>query len=64
MIEEFSEDELITLLSSFSCPQNSDVEDFLLNPNKAVRFEQTGNSRTYIILDEETLDILGYFSIS
>lgn len=64
MIEAFSSSELNEILSSFSCPQNSDVEDFLVNPNKAIRFELTENSRTYIILDDETSNLLGYFSLT
>jgi hypothetical protein len=64
MIDTFRQNELNEILSSFSCPQNLDVEDFLVNPNKAIRFETTENSRTYIILDDETANILGYFSLT
>lgn len=52
------------LLTSFSCPQNSDVESFL--KNKALRFDLTHNARTYLILNEDDVDwgICAYFSIS
>ena len=52
------------LLASFSCPQNTDVENFL--KNKALRFDSTHNSRTYLILNEENVDwgICAYFSVS
>ncbi len=52
------------LLASFSCPQNTDVENFL--KNKALRFDSTHNSRTYLILNEESVDwgICAYFSVS
>ncbi len=62
MLEEFSEEQVSTILSTFSCPLNSDVEDFLLK--KAIRFEQSDNARTYLILAEETGLILAYFTIS
>jgi hypothetical protein len=62
LLKEFNDDERHKLLSSFSCPLNPDVQDFLLN--KAVRFEQSDNARTYLILSEETGTILAYFSLS
>ncbi|WP_141240080.1 acetyltransferase [Acinetobacter baumannii] len=49
---------------SFSCPPNPDVESFLLNKDKGIRFENTSISRTYLIIDDDTGDILAYFSIS
>ncbi|HEN9576629.1 acetyltransferase [Acinetobacter baumannii] len=49
---------------SFSCPQNPDVESFLLSKDKGIRFENTSISRTYLIVDDDTGDILAYFSIS
>ena len=62
MLKEFNGDELHKLLSTFSCPLNPDVQDFLLT--KAIRFEQSDNARTYLILSEETGLILAYFSVS
>jgi len=50
------------LNDSFTCPRNIDVETFL--KNKAIRFEKTGTSRTYLILNNENGEILGYFSLS
>lgn len=49
---------------SFACPQNLDVESFLLNKGKGIRFENSSISRTYLILDGDNGDILAYFSIS
>ncbi len=51
-------------MQEFSCPRNLDVENFLKQDNKAIRFEETDNARTYLILDEESGDILAYFSMS
>lgn len=49
---------------NFACPQNPDVESFLLNKGKGIRFEKSSISRTYLILDERNGDLLAYFSIS
>ena len=48
-------------LSDFSS-KNSDVADFI--KNKAIDFEKRDLSRTYLILDYETEEIAGYFSLS
>lgn len=32
--------------------------------SKAIRFEETGHSRTYLILDEESSNLLGYFAVT
>ena len=51
------------LIDSFSCPQGMDVEKFL--KKNAVRFENSHNSRTYLILDKNNLkQLLAYFSVS
>lgn len=56
------------LLSSFSCLQDKDIEDFL--HNRAIDFERINKSRTYIVCDydiwckEGRLVILGYFSVA
>ncbi|ATN01569.1 hypothetical protein CRN77_04095 [Proteus vulgaris] len=51
------------LLGSFSNNLNSDVEKFLTSSTKAIRFEQTNNARTYLILNDNG-EILAYFSLS
>lgn len=50
------------LNESFSCNLNTDVETFL--KNKAIRFEKSSNSKTYLILNDENGEILAYFSLS
>jgi hypothetical protein len=64
LLREFGEDETLKLLSSFRCCRNPDVEDFLTQPSKAIRFEKTANARTYLVIDDATAKILGYFSVS
>ena len=44
---------LMQILSSFSCEQDEDIENFL--HNKAVEFELLSKARTYLICDEEQL---------
>lgn len=63
-MKDLGKDEVTQTLNNFSCENNFDVQDFLLNPAKAIRFEQTDNARTYLILDNETGLILAYFSVS
>lgn len=71
LINELEEDkELKPLLSSFSCLQDQDIEDFL--HNRAVEFEQLSKSRTYLICSQEELEtkhitdltVYGYFSLA
>jgi len=56
-------------LNKFSCERNLDVQNFL--QRKALQFEKTHKSRTYLALDEATLtgestelDVIGYFTLS
>lgn len=61
-----------SLLSSFRCINDVDIQDFL--HNKAIEFEKISKSRTYLIVDQEqlkepniTLDkitIYGYISLA
>jgi hypothetical protein len=62
LLKEFSEEDISKLFSDFSCPLNTDVQDFLIN--KSLRFEESDKARTYLILSEITGNILGYFSLS
>ena len=52
------------LLSDFCSSKNADVQTFLTDPNKAIRLERTSKSRTYLILDDNSGQILAYFSLS
>ena len=61
--------ELLELLSSFSCEKDEDIEYFL--HNRAIEFEKLSKARTYLVLDQEQLEnkeknliIYGYISIA
>lgn len=52
---------LYELLSDFSCPQNPDVEYFLLH--NAIEFVKKDQSITYLVFDTESTSLVGYFSL-
>lgn len=61
--------ELLELLSSFSCKKDKDIEYFL--HNRAIEFEKLSKARTYLVMDQEQLKnkekhliIYGYVSIA
>ena len=56
------EESLYDLLSDFSCPQNPDVEYFLLH--NAVEFTKKDQSITYLVFDAEDASLVGYFSLT
>ena len=70
LIKELETEELETLLSSFECNLDSDIEFFL--KNRAVSYENLSKSRTYIVLDSEEweskqvgeLTVLGYIAVA
>jgi len=64
MLEELEEDKVKEILSSFSCPLNSDVESFLRD--KAIEFEKQSYSSTYLISTsyKQEEQLAGYFTIS
>ncbi len=56
-------DKLATIVSRFSCPINSDVEDYLKNPKRAVNSSRRSSSVSYLVLNSQTSDLLGYFTL-
>jgi len=50
------------LLSDFSCPENPDVEYFLLH--NAIEFTKKDQSITYLVFDAEDASLVGYFSLT
>ena len=50
------------ILSSYSCPLNAEVEDFL--KNKALQSAKLSTSKTYLVFDAEDGSLLGYFTLS
>ena len=56
-------DKLAEMISRFSCPINGDVEDYLRNPKRATNSSRMSSSVTYLVLDSQTSDLLGYFTL-
>lgn len=56
------ETDLYSFLEEFKSPQNRDVEQFL--HKNAVEFTKKSQSVTYLVLDNDSADIVGYFSIA
>lgn len=66
MIDELGEDRVNSILSTFSCPQNKDVEYFL--KRKAILFSKQGLSKTYLVFwcseNREEKYLIGYYTIA
>ena len=58
LMEECEDDQLQSLLSSFSCEQDRDIQNFL--HNRAMLFERLDKSRTYLIADNEQISAPGF----
>jgi hypothetical protein len=57
-----SNNKIKKLLQTFKCNQNSDLQDFL--HNKALVFEKNLRSRTYLYIDNNTKNVVAYFTIA
>lgn len=64
LIENIGENKTKNILSSFSCPYNADVEDFLRN--KAITFSKMGLAKTHLAFWKEgaNIELVGYFAIA
>lgn len=66
MIDQLGEDTVKDILSSFSCPMNKDVENFL--KTKAIEFSKRGFSKTHLVYwtteDNKERELVGYYTIS
>jgi len=64
LIEELGYDKAKSILSSFSCPLNADVESFL--HDKAILFEEQSYSTTYLVFAsfKNKWELAGYFSLA
>ncbi|MCM1162383.1 MAG: hypothetical protein NC300_12885 [Bacteroidales bacterium] len=66
LIQQRGEVYVKSLLSSFSCPLNPDVEDFL--KNKAIFFSQRGFAKTHLVFwssqDYSEMEFVGYYSLA
>lgn len=59
---KLGEDDLVQILSEFSCTRNSDVERYL--KNSAIEFTKKNQSVTYLVFSGEDGGLLGYFTIA
>lgn len=70
MLSQLGEDMTKDILSSFSCPKNKDVENFL--KEKAILFSQQDHAKTYLIFWEaeksefgtSKKELVGYYSLA
>ncbi|GHU61552.1 hypothetical protein AGMMS49983_01460 [Clostridia bacterium] len=63
-LEQNTEERTTEILSSFSCPDNQDIENFL--KNNAVSFSKQGIAQTHLVstLHNGENIILGYFALT
>ena len=59
---ELGEDELLQILSEFSCPLNPDVERFL--KHSSIEFAKKNQSVTYLVFSAIGGSLLGYFTLA
>lgn len=59
---ELGEDELLKILSEFSCPMNPDVERFL--KHSSIEFTKKNQSVTYLVFSVVGGRLLGYFTLA
>ena len=59
---ELGEDELLQILSEFSCPMNPDVERFL--KYSSIEFTKKNQSVTYLVFSVADGKLLGYFTLA
>lgn len=64
MISELGEERTKNILSSFSCPLNKDVENFL--KHKAIEFSKQGLSKTHLVFASKnnSVVLVGYFTLA
>ena len=61
LLETVGEDEIGSVLSDFSCPQNPEIENFL--HNNAVEFAKKKMSITHLVFDDHA-QLLAYFTLT
>lgn len=69
MLEQLGEERTKQILSSFECPKNKDVENFI--KDKAIIFSKQGISRTHLVYWysdseqwEKSRELVGYYTIA
>jgi hypothetical protein len=59
--ERFGESAVVGFIKKFSCPLNMEVEDFL--KNKAMQSSRLSASQTYLVIDDDTYQLQGYYTL-
>ena len=62
IIENEGEDGLKSILSTFSCPLNEEIQGFLLD--RSIDFARKKMSVTYLVFDEARGSLFGYFTLT
>lgn len=66
VIDQLGEDVTKTILSSFSCPHNKDIENFI--KYKAIEFSKRTTAKTHLVFwqtdDEKYMEFVGYYTIT
>ena len=62
LLKNYSINQIKKFLKTFKCSLNKDIEDFL--HNRAITFEKKLRARTYLLLENTTNKLAGYFSIA
>lgn len=62
LLRTIGEDSTISFLSRFSCPQNSEIEDFI--HYKAIDFARRKLSMTHLVVDNSNGKFVGYFTLA
>lgn len=60
--DELGEDDLLQVLSEFSCGKNPDVEKFV--KEQSIEFARKQQSVTYLVFSTEEAEFVGYFAIT
>lgn len=67
LADELKDDfKLHTILSTFKCDKNIDLQDFLTSPDKAILLEKKHITRTYLYLEfiENEINVTAYFTVT
>lgn len=62
LVNSMGENSAVTYLSRFTCPQNSEIEDFIRY--KAIDFARRKLSMTHLVIDNSNGKFVGYFTLA
>lgn len=66
ILDQLGENETQSILSSFSCPLNKDIENFI--KYKAIEFSKRTTAKTHLVFwqtdDEKYTELVGYYTIT